>query len=328
MSKSQVICIGEALIDKIIDNSGSTHKDYLGGAPANVACALRKLNVQTAFIGCLGDDDYGQKFIKLFNKLKVNISFLQIDKKSSTRVVKVNRDQNGDRSFAGFENFKGDLFSDEVLIKIDLQNNIINLKKLLLDANYIVTGTNILISKESEETLFFIIECAKDYDIKIVIDINWRNIFWDNSFINKEDRLKKIFKLLDYADILKLASEEAHMFFETNDPLLISQMLFKKPDVIITDGPNPVHWFINSIKGENKVVVSQKIIDTTGAGDAFLAGLIYRFLTDKNQLDHKSITKIIEFASVNGYLTCLGEGAIKSQPKEKLVYEFLEKLGS
>ena len=47
MSKSQVICIGEALIDKIIDNSGSTHKDYLGGAPANVACALRKLNEQT-----------------------------------------------------------------------------------------------------------------------------------------------------------------------------------------------------------------------------------------------------------------------------------------
>ena len=57
-SNLQVICIGEALIDKIINKSDSDFKNYLGGAPANVVCALRKLDVPAAFIGCLGGDDF------------------------------------------------------------------------------------------------------------------------------------------------------------------------------------------------------------------------------------------------------------------------------
>ena len=73
MSKMQVICIGEALIDKIISKSNADFKNYLGGAPANVVCALRKLEVPAAFIGCLGDDDFGREFIDLFQQLNVNI---------------------------------------------------------------------------------------------------------------------------------------------------------------------------------------------------------------------------------------------------------------
>ena len=118
MSKLEVICIGEALIDKIINKSDSNFKNYLGGAPANVACALSKLKVPTAFIGCLGDDDFGREFIQLFKKLNINIDFLQIAKQSSTRVINVMRDESGDRSFAGFEKTKYNNFADEELDKL------------------------------------------------------------------------------------------------------------------------------------------------------------------------------------------------------------------
>ena len=66
MITSKVICIGEALVDQIIIKTDGECKNYLGGAPANVACALRKLGIDTEFVGCLGDDKFGKEFINLF----------------------------------------------------------------------------------------------------------------------------------------------------------------------------------------------------------------------------------------------------------------------
>ena len=298
MSKPHVICIGEALIDRIVNKSDLNYKDYLGGAPANVACALTKLKVSTAFIGCIGNDNYGDDFAKLFNKLNINTNFVQTDINSSTRIVNVIRDINGDRSFAGFENYLNNNFSDEMLDKCSLKQNIFDLKKLLAKTNFIVTGTNILISEKSSESLYFILECAKNFDISIVIDANWRDIFWNNSSALKKDKqsnFKKVKNLLQHADILKLSNEEANLFFEVNDPYVISSVLPKKPNVIITDGPNPIRWFINGLTGENNVFNSEKIVDTTGAGDAFLAGLISRFCEDLNPSDESTIKKNNKF---------------------------------
>ena len=59
------------------------------------------------------------------------------------------------------------------------------------------------------------------------------------------------------------------MFFEDENPLLISQQLSNRPDVIITDGKNPVAWYINGLQGITETLYSQKIVDTTGAGMLF-----------------------------------------------------------
>ena len=69
MKKTKVVCVGEALIDRIRNKSNRGFTDFLGGAPANVACALRKLNTDSTFIGSLGSDDFGKKFIDQFNQL-------------------------------------------------------------------------------------------------------------------------------------------------------------------------------------------------------------------------------------------------------------------
>ena len=63
MNKNKVICIGEALIDRIRNKSNQGFTDFLGGAPANVAFALRKLKIDSIFIGSLGSDNFGKKFI-------------------------------------------------------------------------------------------------------------------------------------------------------------------------------------------------------------------------------------------------------------------------
>ena len=132
MNKKKVVCIGEALIDRIRDESNQEFSDFLGGAPANVACALKKLKIDSIFIGRLGSDDFGKKFIAQFNELGVNLDFLQIDNNLSTRVVNVNRDQFGDRFFSGFEESSHSCFADEALCKRSIEKKLTNLEKLFL----------------------------------------------------------------------------------------------------------------------------------------------------------------------------------------------------
>ncbi len=330
MKKKKVICIGEALIDRIRNKSNQGFTDFLGGAPANVACALRKLKIDSTFIGSLGNDDYGKKFITQFDQLGVNLDFLQLDNDSSTRVVNIGRDQFGDRFFSGFAESSHSCFADEVLSKKLIENEILNLEKSFLEIKYLVTGTILLSSSISAETIFFLVEQAKKFEVKIVIDLNWREVFWDHSSlsskISKAARVNLIKNFLNHANVLKLAKEEATLFFEEENPLLISQQLSNRPDVIITDGKYPVSWYINGLQGITETPSSQKIVDTTGAGDAFLAGFISKLISSGYPSNKLEIEDSIKFACVCGLLTCLGEGAIEQQPHYEKVNEFLGSL--
>ncbi len=330
MKRKKVICIGEALIDRIRNKSNKGFKDYFGGAPANVACALRKLKIDSTFMGSLGNDDYGKKFISQFDQLGVNLDFLQLNNDSSTRVVNVDRDQFGDRFFSGFEESSHACYADEVLSKQLIEKEILNLEKSLLKIKYLVTGTNLLSSPISAETIFFLIEQATKFEVKIVIDLNWREVFWDHSSfsseISKAERVNLIKQFLNHANVLKLAKEEATLFFEDKNPLLISQQFSKRPDVIITDGKNPVEWYINGLQGITETLNSKKIVDTTGAGDAFLAGLISKLIASGYPSNEQEIEDCIKFAGVCGLLTCLGEGAIEQQPYYEKVNKFLGSL--
>ncbi len=330
MNKKKVICIGEALIDRIRNKSNQGYTDFLGGAPANVACALRKLKIDSIFIGSLGSDVYGKKFITKFNELDVNTDFLQLENHSPTRVVNVDRDQFGDRFFSGFEKKTNSCFADEVLSVKLIKKEILNLEKSFLETKYLVTGTILLSSPISSETILFILKQAKKFEVKIVIDLNWREVFWDHSSfsseISKAARVNLIKKFLNHANVLKLAKEEATLFFEDENPLLISQQLSDRPDVIITDGKNPVAWYINGLQGITETLDTKKIVDTTGAGDAFLAGLISKLISSGYPSNELEIEDCIKFAGACGLLTCLGEGAIEQQPNYEKVNKFLGSL--
>ena len=330
MKKTKVVCIGEALIDRIRNKSNQGFTDFLGGAPANVASALRKLKIDSIFIGRLGSDDFGKKFIEQFNELEVNLDFLQLDNDSSTRVVNVDRDQSGDRFFSGFEPSPHSYFADEALSMKLIEKELPNLKKCFLRTQYLVSGTNVLSSPISAETIFFLLEQANKFEVKVLIDLNWREVFWDYSNfsmeINSKGRISLIKKFLNHAHVLKLAKEEANLFFELENPLLISQQMSKRPDVIITDGKNPISWYINGFQGNTEISNSQTIVDTTGAGDAFVAGLISQLISFGYPSNEFEINSCVRFASVCGLLTCQGEGAIEPQPDYEKVSKFLGSL--
>ena len=204
------------------------------------------------------------------------------------------------------------------------------MEKTFLETKYLVTGTILLSSPISAETIFFLIEQANKFEVKIVIDLNWREVFWDHSSFSSEfskaERVNLIKNFLNHANVLKLAKEEAILFFEDENPFLISQQLSNRPDVIITDGENPVSWYVHGLQGITETPTLQKIVDTTGAGDAFLAGLISKLISSGYPSNELEIEDCIKFAGVCGLLTCLGEGAIKQQPNYEKVNKFLGSL--
>ncbi len=330
MKKTKVVCVGEALIDRIRNKSNEGFTDFLGGAPANVACALSKLNIDSTFVGCLGSDDSGKRFIEQFNQLNVNLDFLQLDNDSSTRVVNVERDKFGDRFFSGFEGSSKSYFADEIFRKELIEKKLPNLEKLFLETKFLVTGTILLSSPISAEAILFLLKQASNYEVKIIIDLNWRQVFWDysrfSSEISEKARVNLIKNFLNHAHVLKLAKEEATLFFEHENPLKISQQLSKRPDVIITDGKNPVSWYINGLQGITETPYSKKVVDTTGAGDTFLAGLISKFISFGYPSNEIDIEDCVKFASVCGLLTCFGEGAIEQQPNYEKANKFLGSL--
>ena len=232
--------------------------------------------------------------------------------------------------FSGFESNSHSCFADDALSKELIQKELPNLEKLFLETKYLVTGTILLSSPISAETIFFLLEKAKKFKVKIIIDLNWREVFWDYSIfsseISKTARLNLIKKFLNHAHVLKLSKEEATLFFENENPMLISQQMSDRPDVIITDGKNPIKWFFNGFEGTTETPESQEIVDTTGAGDAFLAGLISKLISSGYPSNELEIQACVNFASVCGLLTCLGEGAIEEQPDYEKVNKFLGSL--
>ncbi len=118
----QVICLGEALVDRLGPLGGDPTTappdqcdDRLGGAPANVACALARLGTPAAFVGRLGCDPIGDAFSRLLAERGVHLSGLQRDASRPTRIVLVRRDATGDRSFGGFAGDRGEGFADQAL---------------------------------------------------------------------------------------------------------------------------------------------------------------------------------------------------------------------
>ena len=68
-NQPEVICIGEALLDRLGPPGGdplldTPVDDCLGGAPANVACGLAQLGAKSAFVGRLGHDLFLGGFVR------------------------------------------------------------------------------------------------------------------------------------------------------------------------------------------------------------------------------------------------------------------------
>ena len=330
MTEKCVITFGEALVDRLGPLGGDPSVDLplidcFGGAPANVACCLARLGVNVSFIGSFGNDSFGQNFKNLMINRGIKKAGLQKDQFRPTRIVLVRRDKKGDRFFGGFDGDRGLGFADQ---SISREKIIKNWSQIKDNAKWLIIGTIPLASKESSEAYSWCIENSFSAGIKIALDLNWRPTFWRNKESEvMEPSLKEkeiIYSILKNVSLIKLAKEEAQWFFRTYDPTEISSSFSHRPSVVVTDGSNPISWRLNNHIGQSFAITPSSVVDTTGAGDAFTAGLIYKLLSvDLDQISQNIAEDIIQFGIACGSHVCSRVGAIDGQPYLKDIRNLL-----
>ena len=316
----RVLCFGEILFDVISNEPGVAYDQvkswtpYPGGAPANVACALEKLGTSAGFIGCVGQDEPGDTLVALLNTIGVDTTGVQRHASAPTREIDVILTAEGDRQFVGFRNHDTSAFADT-----QLDGNALS-PDLFAAADYMVFGTLEMPYFATGAALENALELADEHHVKLILDVNWRPVFWPDPSIAKA----KIRDLTQRIDFLKLTDEEAEWLFETQDPRAIAHRLPDAEGVLVTAGEKGCAYCLNHHEGRLPAFPVE-VEETTGAGDSFLAGFIHKLdqLSMSALNDAEAIRTIVTYATAVGALTTTRAGAIAAQPTASEVDAYL-----
>ena len=317
----QVVCLGEVLWDYIADQPGETldrvtsWTAYPGGAPANVACGLAKLGTPTAFVGAVGTDPEGEELITILQERGVVMTGIQRYEKNPTRKVYVTRTEEGDRIFAGFGEVTPTSFADAHLQKNNLP------AELIAAADYLVIGSLGLAYWDTRSAVQWAIGHCLEHNHRVVLDVNWRPMFWSYP----EAARPMIQGILPVVSILKLTEEEALWLFDTEDLDLISLDLPSVEGILLTKGAAGCDYLFGSQRG-HVPAFPVTVEDTTGAGDAFLAGFLHQLCQGGRSAlgDEVQLQKMLEYGNAMAALTVMGKGAIDPQPEAGAIAIFLQ----
>jgi len=318
-----IVCLGECLVDRLFavgTNPRNTHEkwtDYPGGAPANVATAIAKLGTPTCMVSGLGKDDLGDWLVQVVEKSGVRCQIQRVAP-APTRIVLVERDETGDRRFVGFSDPDPSAFADA-----DLTSDWIDGIDFI-GVDYLVMGTLGLAYPTTASAMKRARDKARQAGAKIVIDLNWRPVFWPE----KDMAASIIRPFLAAADLLKFSREEALWLLHTDSATEICQQFSRCQVVLLTDGGNG-STCATQHHSVSLPAFNVDSIDTTGAGDAFLAGFLHQLCQqgwDCLQAADK-IEEILRYASAVGALTTIKPGAIAAQPIPQEVNAFLQHHG-
>ena len=303
-----VITLGEALIDFTpLDDQNMDFRKNPGGAPANVAVALSRLGVDVSFVGKVGDDVLGNFLAKKLQSEEVNIDNLILTDEAKTAITFVTLDEDGDRSFDFYIDPSADRFlrADEIDADLFEKNKIYHF------------GSISLIDKPARSATKKGIELAHQNKMLVSYDPNLREMLWDSLAEAKDIILSVIAEV----DIVKVSEEELEFLTGEKDIKKGAEILkadYKIPVLFITCGSKGSYYYLNDLGYVEAFKVDA--VDTTGAGDAFMSGVLYNFNeTDLTlaEIDNKFLEKTLKFANYSGSLAASASGAMAALPEIK-----------
>jgi fructokinase len=304
-----ITALGELLIDftpSVSPKSGRIlFEQNPGGAPANVLASLSQLQKKTAFIGKVGNDQFGLFLKNILDQIHVDTSGLVFSETVNTTLAFVHLDDKGDRSFSFYRSPGADTTLNIQDVDFDLIKN----------SKIFHFGSLSLTHNPAAETTLTAVAFAKENGALISFDPNLRESLWDNL-----DHAKAMmYKGLEISDVVKVSEEE--LFFLTGVSNLeegtrILSNSYHISLLFVTLGGNGSFFRLGEKTGYVPGFVVD-VQDTTGAGDGFLGGVLYKILEKNcmiNSLTNEDLTEIASFGNAVGALATTKKGAIWSMP--------------
>ncbi|KAJ8771513.1 hypothetical protein K2173_026690 [Erythroxylum novogranatense] len=321
-NSSLVVCFGEMLIDFVPTVGGVSlaeapaFKKAPGGAPANVAVCIARLDGSSAFIGKLGDDEFGHMLSNILKQNNVDNSGVRFDPNARTALAFVTLRADGEREFLFFRHPSADMLLRESELSINL----------LEQAKIFHYGSISLISEPCRSAHLAAMKIAKKSGSILSYDPNLRLALWPSA----EAARKEIMGIWDQADVIKISEEEITFLTGGEDPSddnVVLKKLFH-PNLkllIVTEGSEGCRYYTKEFKGR-VAGVKVKPVDTTGAGDAFVGGILSKLASDTDLFkDEKRLRVALLFANACGAVTVTERGAIPALPTKEAVLELLRK---
>lgn len=310
-----VFCIGELLIDFVAENQGSDLTKAVqftkkaGGAPANVACAISKLEGKSSFVGAVGKDAFGQFLKNTLEQHKVEVSELQLSD-TFTTLAFVSIAEDGERDFV-FSRGADQTLEYRATLKEQFQNQLIHFG----------AATSFL-GGSLEEAYTQYLTDAIDQNAFICFDPNFRGDLWKG---RETQFVEKCLPFIAQANLCKFSLEEAQLLSGKKEMYEACDVLHELgADLIcITLGAGGT---MLSTLSRKEVVPSTKVnaIDTTGAGDAFIGCLLRQIagLEDPHSVvsQFDLALEMIAIANKAGAITTTKFGAIDALPSSEDVF--------
>ena len=313
-----IVALGELLID--FSPQGRSQQGNLlfeanpGGAPCNMLSQAAKLGRKTAFIGKVGNDDFGKMLRKNAEDRGIDVNSLYLTDESFTSLAFVTLDGAGNRSFS-FSRKPG---ADTLLRPEEVDEELIKNTKVFH------CGTLSMTAEPASSATIKALKTAKRKGVLISCDPNIRLKLWEN----EEKAREAMQTLFDYADIIKVSDEELEFLYGSSDVQQNAKRLINEyfPKLIfITCGSGGAYALNKTAFTWHPAFTQLKIVDTTGAGDAFCGAALSEALKLPSLEDAGEIElfNILRYASAAAGCCCTGYGALAAMADEEKIKQLM-----
>lgn len=277
----------------------------IGGAPLNMLSALAKWGKNTTFIGKVGDDVFGKQIKQELHTLNIDTHAIQVAEREKTTLTFVTLQADGERSF----DFYRSPGADQLLQPSELNPD-------MFTQNTVFHHGSLSLSHEpSRGATFQALALAEKNEMLISYDPNIRLGLWESS----DEARQIILEAMSYTDILKVSEEE--LLFLTEETTVSQAIqhlraIHNIPLIFVTFGAKGCYYYGTHGNG---YVSAFKVnaIDSTGAGDAFMAGILYGILENSKSIHYiqdEELQKIAAFANYVAGQTTTQSGGFNVVP--------------
>lgn len=309
MKQFDVVAMGELLID-FTENGTSAQGNPLleanpGGAPCNVLAMLAKLGKSTAFIGKVGNDQFGNQLKETLRAVGIDMRGLVTDPVVHTTLAFVHTFPDGDRDFS----FYRDPGADMMLTAQELVPGLVEQAKIFHFGTLSMTHDGV------RAATLCALDRAREAGVKVSFDPNLRPPLWTSMELAKECMAQGMSR----CDYLKIADNEVQFFTGTEDyEEGVRRIRAQFPNIsvlFLTLGADGSRAYCRDLRAEQPGFVVDTV-DTCGAGDTFCGcALGYLLDHDPDTLTQEQLQELLRFANGAAALVTTKKGAIRSMPE-------------